>query len=46
MERAELRLTERQKLVVLLYLAKQMPVATLMQHLRTCEEMSLLRLSP
>lgn len=44
MERAELRLSERQKLITLLYLAGRMPAQSLMMHLRTCEEMSLLRL--
>jgi len=44
MDRAELRLSDRQRLLVLLYLARKLDVHTLMGHLRTCEEMSLLRL--
>ncbi len=45
MERAELRLSERQKLLVLLYLARKVDARTLLYNLQDCEEMSLLRLS-
>lgn len=40
----ELRLNEKQKLFVLLYLARAIPAARLLAALEGCEEMSLLRL--
>lgn len=40
----ELRLNEKQKLIVLLWLAKRVSVAQLLASLEGCEEMSLLRL--
>ncbi len=41
---AELRLTDRQKLLVLLYRARRASARVLLDSLRGCEEMSLLRL--
>jgi len=44
MKAVELRLNEKQKFLVLLYMAKRIPVAKLLAALEGCEEMSLLRL--